>query len=170
MGNDLIAVSWNVEGLTEDKLLTLQTYMLKYNIDLICLQESHRTKSDYYVTDAGCFVILSGAAGSCKEYAGVGLVVAPWTRRSVVGFCQYSNRLASLKLRVPGGKAVFFSPYTPHSGKSLDERQAFFQSTAGIFSKTSSHGPNMCLVIEMRGFIENCLEKNMWSDVTFSQI
>ena len=145
MSSNLIAVSWNVEGLTEDKLLTLQTYMHKYNIDLICLQESHRPKSDYYVTDNGYLVILSGAAGSCKEYAGVGFVVAPWIRRSVIGFCQYSNRLASLKLRVPGGKAVFFSAYAPHSGKSFDERQSFFQSTAEIFSKTSSHGPKYLL-------------------------
>ena len=145
--------------------------MLKYNIDLICLQESHRPKSDYYVTDAGYLVILSRAAGSCKEYAGVGFVVAPWIRRSVVGFCQYSNRLASLKLRVPGGKAVFFSAYAPRSGKSFDERQTFFfNPQRKSFRRLHRMDQNMSLVIGMSGFIEDCLEKNMWSDLTFSQI
>ena len=66
-------------------------------------------------------------------------------RTSIIGFRQISNRLASLKVRVKGGKAVFFSAYAPHSGKPFLGRQCFFQNFAEEVSKTSSHGPKVLL-------------------------
>lgn len=142
-GEGLAIASWNVEGLTEAKLIALQHTMLQRSIDIICMQETHRAKSDYYITDRGFLVILSGGATGSREYAGVGYVISPGIRRSVIGFTQASARMASLKLRVLGGKMAVFCAYAPHSGYPFDVRQQFFHEIGEFVQKVSTHGPKM---------------------------
>ena len=117
--------------------------MEKHAIDVMCIQETHKPNSAYFVTGAGYLLILSGTADVEKESAGVGFIMSPSMRRSIIGFCQLSERLASVKLRVTGGKAVLFSAYAPHSGKPFGERQTFYQHVAEAYSATSSHGPKL---------------------------
>ena len=82
--------------------------------------------SEYYTTDEGFLVILSGSSEEKREYAGVGFIVAPWFRSSIIGFCQASRRYACLKFKISGGKAAVISAYAPHGGLSWDKRFAFF--------------------------------------------
>ena len=137
--------SWNVEGFTYTKLEELQNHinMFHNHIGVLCLEETHRTVSQYYITDGGCLLILSGEEDGC--FAGVGFIVAPHCRRCVVSLCRDSCRQASLKLRVPGGKMVICSLYAPHSGKPFDERQTFFQAAAEWMNSLSRHGPLLAL-------------------------
>ena len=73
--------------------------MNSLDIDIFCLQETHQSQSAYHVTDAGYLLVLSGAdTDEEMETAGVGFLVAPHIRRSVIGFCQKSSRMANLKL------------------------------------------------------------------------
>ena len=44
----LSAGTWNVKGLTEEKIYIICAYMYKYGLDFICLQETHAPKADYY--------------------------------------------------------------------------------------------------------------------------
>jgi len=136
----LKVATWNVEGLTEAKLVQLQIHMTKRSIDVLCVQETHITKSEYRVLDDGFLLILSGRQDDEREYAGVGFLVSPHMRRSVIGFCQLSRRIAYLKLRVSGGKMVVFSAYAPHGRKPFEERQTFFTELHDAFNSTSSHG------------------------------
>ena len=132
----LVVGSWNVEGFTDTKLEELQNHMFHNHIGVLCSQETHRTVSEYYITDGGFLVILSGDEDGC--FAGVGFIVAPHCRRCVVSFCLESCRQASLKLRVPGGKMVICSLYAPHSGKSFEERQTFFSNSSRLDELTFS--------------------------------
>ena len=43
----LCCISWDVEGLTDEKLATLEVYLGSHGVDVICMQETHITKSDY---------------------------------------------------------------------------------------------------------------------------
>ena len=62
----------NVEGLTDIKILELQLQMQELGIGILCSQETHKTQSDYFVTEAGYLLILSGAADAdTAETAGV---------------------------------------------------------------------------------------------------
>ena len=97
-------------------------------------------QSPYHVTDDGFLVVCSGSAVGVKEFAGVGFVVAPWIRGSVVGFIQNSNRIACLKLRVPQGKIALIYAYAPHGGYPFDIRQSFFSQLSEAFEKTSVNG------------------------------
>eukprot|EP00959_Pyramimonas_sp_CCMP1952_P015781 333843-Pyramimonas_sp.AAC.2 len=134
--------TWNVEGFTEAKLVELQMHMKSYGIDLLCLQETHKPKSEYTVTEEGFPLIFSGAsADDVNETVGVGFLISPRLRRSVVGFRQASSRMASLKLRVVGDKILVCSAYAPHSGKPPSERQTFFQELNTFLGSLSCHGP-----------------------------
>ena len=138
-------VSWNIEGLTEAKIVALQQFMKNNRVGIIGMQETHKLMSDYYESEEGFLIILSGSSEGSKECAGVGFMVAPWMRRSIISFCQASSRMASLKIRVRGGKLVLISCYAPHSGYPLIDRVNFFQSVAAFANKLSAHGPKLLL-------------------------
>ena len=69
--------TWNVEGLSDDKIISLQRMMRSLNIHILCIQETHKPLSGYYITDEGYLVILSGCADEGREYAGVGFIISP---------------------------------------------------------------------------------------------
>ena len=72
-GGQFRITTWNVEGLTQSKIMELQWHMQQQAIDIICLQETHREDSDVQITDAGFLLILSGQAETeVAETAGVG--------------------------------------------------------------------------------------------------
>ena len=89
--------TWNVEGLTDIKIHMLQRIMRQSNIGVLCLQETHRCGSDYWITEDGYLVILSGVAEDVREYAGVGFLISPRIRPALLGFLQVSNRICCLK-------------------------------------------------------------------------
>ena len=112
-----------MEDLTNAKVVEFQYYMMDIGLDILCLQETHWTNIDCHVTDAGFLLIFSGVIEHEElERAGIGFLVAPKVRKSVVIFCQQSSCMASLKIRVPGGKINLCSIYASHSGKAVDER------------------------------------------------
>ena len=98
-------------------------------IGLLCLQETHCPGSAHFIVD-GFLVVLSGRDDGQREWAGVGFVVSPWLRHSVQSFLQFSSRLASISLRVPGGSARFVSAYAPHNGYDSSIRAEFFHELA----------------------------------------
>ena len=55
----------------------------------------------------------------------------------MLGFQQLSNRLASLKFKVRGGKLALISAYDPHSGRPHDERQEFYNELSDFYRKVS---------------------------------
>ena len=122
--------TWNVEGLTDSKVVELQNYMGNFGIGILCLQETHSAESVYETTDVGFLLVLSGMSdGECCETARVGFLIAPQLRRSIVSFCQGSSSMASLKVRVPGGKMTVCSIYAPYGCKPKQERMEFFPMT-----------------------------------------
>lgn len=141
LDGELCIASWNVEGLSEIKLWELTSSMRRKSISVLCIQETRRSKTPYFYTEEGFLVILSGSSSEEKEWAGVGFIVAPWAVQSIVGFLQHSNRLACLKLRIPGGKLALVSAYAPHSGYAFDIRQEFFEELGTMFKRTSVNGP-----------------------------
>ena len=51
-------VTWNVEGFSDAKLITIQQRTIEFNVDIVCLQETHRAMSEYFVTLEGTLVFL----------------------------------------------------------------------------------------------------------------
>ena len=82
-------------------------------IDVMCIQESQQPNSDHYTREDGYKVILSGTAKENKERAGVGFIIARALKNKIVGFCQFSDRIASLKFKTRGGITVLVSASAP---------------------------------------------------------
>ena len=143
-GEGLNVGTWNVEGLTDSKLISLQKCMDLYGIHVLCLQEIRRPLSDYSITEEGYLFISSGGMEGAVEYAGVGFLVHPMIRSCVIHFCQLSNRMSSLKLRTSGGKVALISAYAPHAGRPFEERFGFFQQLCGFWRSISVNGPRIC--------------------------
>ena len=132
---NIIVGTWNVEGLTDIKIEQLSDYMTQFSIGILCIQEVRRPKSDVFVTTRGFQIILSGSSTLEREWAGVGFVVAPRIRKSVAGFCQFSSRAASLKVKIVGGTFAVLSAYAPHNMKDISETSAFCEDLHKLLRK-----------------------------------
>ena len=140
----MVAGSGNAKGLTEEKLHCSCQYMLMYNIGIFCLQETRASKADYYYNEDG-FRIISAGTDEGKSWAGVGFIIAPWLAARVTNFLQFSDRLASLKVKTRRGKFGFTTAYAPHNLKPYDERRSFYSELITVQSKCRANGPRCVL-------------------------
>ena len=132
--------TWNITGLTEEKLHCICEYMNIYGIGILCLLETRAPRADYF-DDNGFRIILSGGdAEDESNWAGVGFIVAPWCRHLIHGFLQFSDRCACIKVKVRGGKIGIISAYAPHNLRPYDERYHFYQELGHLCDKCSVNG------------------------------
>ena len=136
--------TWNVEGLAEEQLLQITSVMTRRQISVLWIQETHSRVSEKYLTFGNLLVLVAGHdKADQREYAGVGFIIAPHIVPSIIGASCYSNRIACLKLRVPGGNACICSMHAPHNGHSLRVRQSFFAQLICRYNSVSAHGPKL---------------------------
>ena len=121
----LVVCSWNVRGLTDLKMFELVLHMKKYDIDILCIQET-RSNIVSVEVEQGFLVLLSGSGTDHRSYAGVGIIVAPRCRHRIKSYKQISDRLCSLKIKVDGGIFGIFSAYAPHNLYPLADRFQFY--------------------------------------------
>lgn len=126
---------WNVEGLTDAKIVELTRITHDRNISISCLQEVRRSYSEYFVGHDGHLIIVSGSSGEEREWAGMGFIEAPWLRKAIVGFMQVSNRLCTIKMKTKTGKLSIINACAPHNAKPHDERQKFFADLGDIYER-----------------------------------
>ena len=121
--------------------------MQMYNIGVLCIQETRRQESSIKLLPEGFVLILSSNNVAKQSFAGVGFIVAPHVRRSIITFKLESERMCMLKLRTVRGKVVLLSAYAPPQTPNhpIDERQSFFQSLSKLWSETSCNGPRFLL-------------------------
>ena len=125
--------------------------------------QTHWTDSAYFVTDAGFLLITSGQED--EAYAGVGFLVAPHCRRSVVSFCQFSGRQASLKMRVPGGKMVVCSRLI--KANHLKRGFNFTKVQVNGLANYLGMGHYWCLATSMQGYTLGLLLKSIgWANIS----
>ena len=61
---------WNIAGLSLLKEMDIVKYMSRFDMDVCCLQETRKIKSDVYACKGYQF-ILSGSADGSTEWCGV---------------------------------------------------------------------------------------------------
>ena len=81
--------TWNVKGLTDEKLVTIFQHMIVHNIIIVCLQETSAVQAAEYDEDGFRIMLLRSSDDS---WVGVGFVIAPWCISRVVGYISYSSR------------------------------------------------------------------------------
>ena len=83
--SQLIFMSWNIEGLSLLKETGIIDYMFRFDVDVCCLQETNRSKSDVFDCN-GYEFILSGSSDGPTDWCGVGFVIFPRLRHHRRGF------------------------------------------------------------------------------------
>ena len=141
----LIIATWNVEGLTESKLVQLVATMERRNIDILCIQETREVGSAYRYVYNGFMYINSGASEGDRSFAGVGFLLSPSMQQSVISFRQISDRVCTLKLKTLGGKLMLINTYAPHGGYDFDVRQEYYNMLSDVVAGTQTHGLQVVL-------------------------
>ena len=154
----LVCATWNVRGLTKLKEVELILHMRRYDIDILCVQETRVATSSEY-TVSGFVFILSGSDGEERSWNGVGFIIAPWCRWRLTSYKQISDRVSYAKLKVPGGVAAIFSVYAPHNLKPTSEKVDFYNALETSFRECSAN-QSSSWVTSMRGWEAATLEKN----------
>ena len=122
--SEINIATWNVEGMSDDKLICLTRSMRQHGIHILCITETHIEDSFQLRTDDSYFIFYSGSNIESPSRFGVGFIITPYIISSVIGCGPISHRLCSLRLRVFG----IICAYAPHNGHSLILRQHFFES------------------------------------------
>ena len=136
----LIICSWNVEGLTDIKLEQIALYMKQNSLDVVCMQEVRKAKSDTFELDSGHLVFWSGGGGDAREWAGVGFMVSPRFKSQIIGYIPFSSRNACLKLKVTRGCIALFTVLATHNLRDLSEIMQFYGSSDGSMGEVSVNG------------------------------
>ena len=89
------------------------------SVHVLCMQETRKVKSDCFELDCGHLVYWSGSGEEGREWAGVGFVISPRFQRYVKSFTPFSNRIAGLKMTVPGGCIALFTVLA-HKASPMD--------------------------------------------------
>ena len=138
--SQLKIMSWNIEGLSLLKETEIIDYMFRFDVDVCCLQEARRSKSDVFKCN-GYEFILSGSSDGPTDWYGVGFVISPRLRRHRRGFCQINDRIASLKLKCRGGTFAIITVLAPHNLRPQQEKWDFYEKLNQVASNTSTNGP-----------------------------
>ena len=137
-----LIASWNVEGLRGNsavKLEELKRFMTSQQVGIICMQETHLEQTECY-KDGAFGIFLSGTGDtSVRSYAGVGFMVSPRVMKSVVCFRGVSDRMATLRVKVPGGVVQLISAYAPQSKLPFALRYEFFTHLTDLVRPTTTH-------------------------------
>ena len=98
--------TWNVEGLRGDSIIKLDELiqcMGDRGIDALCMQETHLNGAEYYMKNDFKIVLSGSLDVETRTYASVGFLVSPKILKSTVAFKAFSDRLATLRIKVKGG-------------------------------------------------------------------
>ena len=120
--------------------------MKSQSIQILAIQETHLHGMECFSID-GYSIMLSGSDldVSIRNFTGVGFIVAPEAQRAITGFRAVNDRIAELRIRVPGGTLKILSCYAPHSKKPYDVRKNFYHDLLSNRKISTSHVSTMVL-------------------------
>ena len=88
----------------------------RYQLDLVGLTSTHSLGSGTVLLDRGWTLFFSGVAQGARRRAGVGILTNPRLSAATLEFTPVDERVASLRLRVMGGKTLtVVCAYAPNS-------------------------------------------------------
>ena len=113
--------------------------MKQENISILCIQETHLSETEYFEEDGFLTFVSGGIYTGNRLFSGVGFIVAPWAKRSIISFKGINDRIACLRVRVVGRILNVFSVYAPHDGIDFSIRYDFFTSLAEHTRRDHDH-------------------------------
>ena len=121
--------TWNVTSLG-GKEPELVREVERYQLDLVGLTSTHSVGSGTKLLERGWTLFFSGVAQGVRRRAGVGILTSPRLSAVMLEFTPVDERVASLRLRVLGGKTLtVICAYAPNGSS---EYPAFLETLKGV--------------------------------------
>ena len=134
--------TFNVRGLNSNlKQCILAKDMSRYELDILCLQETKITKGSTFVRGDSTFILLD----STSKHYGNGFIVSNRISQNIVKYKHHTDRISSLTIKIGADDRYTLNVvncYGPHSGRTSSnplEADEFYATLDQVISSFSSN-------------------------------
>lgn len=126
--------TWNVRGLQQNpgKLLMIEKEMVRVNLNICGLSETHWQKSGHFLTDNHA-VYFSG--NDTKSQNGVAILIPKHQRNCVLGYEPISDRIIRIKLKASPTNLNLIQVYASTSAASEEVIENFYYYWTTVLRK-----------------------------------
>lgn len=140
--------TWNVRGLLQTgKLTILQNELIRCNINICGLSETHWKGNGHFMTNEH-IVYFSGNDNEGRSNNGVGFIMPKSLKEHVIGYETVNDRIISIKLKSTPENINLIQIYAPTSAAENNIVKAFYSELENTISKI----PNREMLIVMGDF------------------
>ena len=138
--------TWNVLSLvsSSSKLFELSKNICKYNLDLLCMTETHMPGTGTQILDNGSLFIHSGRTDGIKRQ-GVGIVLSKRIKNTLISYTPISERIMSARLHSRQINISVVVAYAPTEDADDNAKNDFYQQLSDTFDELPGHDIKLLL-------------------------
>lgn len=125
------------QGNQNHRFLQIEREFLRYNLDIMGLSEIRWLGSGEYRSPTGSTVLLySGKEMGSTHESGVGLLITPQTRQSIISWQPVSDRIISARFQSKMRNITIIQCYAPTENATQEKKDDFYNQLTAVYNNT----------------------------------